>query len=269
MASESPSGLDRIAQGRQVEIFAWDEGRVLRLLRAKGCPDLVAAEVAAMAAVAATGIATPEVYEVVSVEGRPGIVMERIDGPDLFKVLEKKVWKLRAIARETARLHASLTAVEAPLTLRSLHERVRGAAARADGLIPADILERGLALLETLPGGDRLCHGDFHPGNLLLHGDSPVVIDWPNVSRGDPVADFARTSLILRMGRVPPGTPVHLRALAVVVRRVFARTYEAEYRRRAHHDLSRFDDWLILQAMQRLTEDIPGERETLLRVSRG
>lgn len=264
MATESLSRLERVAQGREAEIFAWDEGRVLRLLRGQGGPERVAAEVAAMTAVAGAGVVAPAVYEVVSVEGRPGIVMERVDGPDLFKVLERKVWTLRAIARQTARLHANLNLIEAPAMLPSTHERLRHRAVRTPGIVPADVLERGLAVLETLPEGDRLCHGDFHPGNVLLRGEEPVVIDWPNATRGDPVADFARTALLLRIGALPPGTPPHLRVLAAVVRKMFGRAYEAEYRRLARHDLSGFDDWLAVCVMDRLTNDIPGEREALL-----
>lgn len=264
MATESPAGLERVAQGREAEIFAWDEGRVLRLLRRQGGPELVEAEVAAMTAVTAAGVPAPRVYEVVSIDGRPGVVMERVDGPDLFKVIEKKVWTLRAIARETARLHANLNLVEAPAGLPSIHERLRHRAVRTPGIVPPDLLERGLAVLETLPEGDRLCHGDFHPGNVLLRGEEPVVIDWPNATRGDPVGDFARTSLLLRVGAVPPGTPPHLRLLAAIVRKMFARVYEAEYRRLSRHDLSRFDDWLAVCLIDRLANEIPGEREELL-----
>ena len=200
----------------------------------------------------------------VSLDGRPGVVMERVDGPDLFKVIEKKVWTLRAVARQTARLHAPLTAVEGPRELPSLHDLLRATAERKSNLIPPDLLARELALLETLPEGDRLCHGDFHPGNILLRGDQPVIIDWANACRADRTADFARTSLLLRVGAMPPGTPPHLRLLAAIVRKMFGRVYEAEYRRLARHDLSRFDDWLAVCAIDRLTDDIPGERGALL-----
>ncbi|TMA37195.1 MAG: aminoglycoside phosphotransferase family protein, partial [Deltaproteobacteria bacterium] len=44
-------------------------------------------------------------------------------------------------------------------------------------------------MLETLPDGDQLCHGDMHPGNIMLSRRGPMVIDWTNARRGHPAAD--------------------------------------------------------------------------------
>lgn len=48
---------------------------------------------------------------------------------------------------------------------------------------------------------------DFHPDNVLLAARGPVIIDWPDATRGQPLADVARTSLLLRLGGLPPGWP--------------------------------------------------------------
>jgi aminoglycoside phosphotransferase (APT) family kinase protein len=55
-----------------------------------------------------------------------------------------------------------------------------------------------LGILEELPGGECLCHGDFHPGNVMLDGSRELVIDWHDASCGNPAADVARTWLLLR-----------------------------------------------------------------------
>jgi len=34
--------------------------------------------------------------------------------------------------------------------------------------------------LRQMPDGDHLCHGDFHPRNVLDEAPQPIVIDWPN-----------------------------------------------------------------------------------------
>lgn len=41
--------------------------------------------------------------------------------------------------------------------------------------------------------GDSLCHGDFHPGNILLSNGHTMVIDFMNVYHGDFLYDVART----------------------------------------------------------------------------
>ena len=50
-----------------------------------------------------------------------------------------------------------------------------------------------------MPHGDRLCHGDFHPLNILGDTLDPVVIDWLDARRGDPVADVCRSYLLLKL----------------------------------------------------------------------
>lgn len=41
----------------------------------------------------------------------------------------------------------------------------------------------------TMPDGDHLCHGDFHPRNVLGEALQPILIDWPNACCGDPASD--------------------------------------------------------------------------------
>jgi aminoglycoside phosphotransferase (APT) family kinase protein len=44
--------------------------------------------------------------------------------------------------------------------------------------------------------GERLLHVDFHPDNVLLSPDGPVVIDWTNSRAGNPRFDVAMTWVI-------------------------------------------------------------------------
>jgi aminoglycoside phosphotransferase (APT) family kinase protein len=55
-----------------------------------------------------------------------------------------------------------------------------------------------LAGLTAMPEGDRLCHGDFQPYNIMGPPEREVLIDWPNASQGDPAADVCRTYVLLR-----------------------------------------------------------------------
>lgn len=44
---------------------------------------------------------------------------------------------------------------------------------------------------------------DFHPGNIMMRDQDPVIIDWMTVGLGDRCADVARTNLILNFGEMP------------------------------------------------------------------
>ena len=71
--------LERIGQGREAEIFAWPEAHVVRLMRNRDRMPQLERERAAMRA-AAGMVDIPVPTDLVTVDGRPGLVMERIDG---------------------------------------------------------------------------------------------------------------------------------------------------------------------------------------------
>jgi len=44
----------------------------------------------------------------------------------------------------------------------------------------------------------NLCHGDFHPLNIMFDGEKYWIIDWVDAVVGSPVADACRTYLIFK-----------------------------------------------------------------------
>jgi aminoglycoside phosphotransferase (APT) family kinase protein len=121
-----------------------------------------------------------------------------------------------------------------------------------------------LRVLDGLPDGDRLCHGDFHPGNVLVAADRVSVIDWANAARGVPEADHARTLLLLRWADPLPGTPLVSRGLMAAGRSVFAHGYTRTYGGALQRPLQLVDSWLTAHAAARLAEGIEVEQPTLI-----
>jgi aminoglycoside phosphotransferase (APT) family kinase protein len=141
-----------------------------------------------------------------------------------------------------------------------------------DGLRPAMAW-----LLEHRPaqiGRPVLCHGDFHPQNLLVDGKAvTAVLDWPNAVIGDPAADVAATRLILALTPIDLiGVPPPLRLAVAGARRVLVHTYLAAWRRRgapaperlAYHEAAAAMRWLVQAAAARAgaTGEPPGALET-------
>jgi aminoglycoside phosphotransferase (APT) family kinase protein len=142
-----------------------------------------------------------------------------------------------------------------------LARRIRSAKA-----LPEHHATAALRRLRALPTGDRLCHGDYHPQNVLGTLKDPVIIDWGDASRGAPAADVARTLLLLRMGELPPDTPAPMRALTAVGRGLLARRYLAVYRHHAVEKPSQLDDWLLVRAAARFNEELEVEYPRLLKL---
>ena len=62
-----------------------------------------------------------------------------------------------------------------------------------------------LKVLERLPDDKFLCHGDFHPDQIIMSPKGPIVIDWITAIKGSPASDVAQSSLVLRLGAPPAG----------------------------------------------------------------
>jgi Ser/Thr protein kinase RdoA (MazF antagonist) len=209
------------------------------------------------------------VYERVELAGRPGLVIERLEGEDLLTLLGRRPWRVASVARTLGGVHASLHATTAPDSLPELRAELRERL-RSD-LVPQDVREAVLPLLDGMPDGDRLCHGDLHPGNLLPRGDgSHVAIDWSMAARGDPAADVARTRLLILGAALPAETPAPVARLMELGRRLLWRGYLREYERRrgAPLDEAAVATWERIWAAARLAENIAEERKALLGLAR-
>ena len=249
------------AEGREAEVFLQPDGRVLKLWRLTEDGPKAEREHAVCQLL---GPLAPTAYELVQVDGRPGLVMSRVEGDSLLTQLERRPYQLSQAARVLARVHVELHTRTAPRELPDLKELLASQLAQANAL-PRDHHDLALRLLALLPAGDRLCHNDFHLGNLLGSWDAPVVIDWGWAARGDPTSDLARSELLQRIGALPPGVPTVFRTLAAVGRGLLTDRYLRHYRRLSGIE-STFDQWRFVHWAARFSEDIPEEHPALLRL---
>lgn len=217
-----------IGKGLTSEVFAWGAGRVLKLFYEWAPRWRAEREFDITRAVHRAGLPAPAVFEVVEVDGRPGIVFERVDGPSLLKVFERKPWQLLRGARLLAELHARLHEHPAASELPKQAEQFeRWIAAAKD--CSEDQLRAARECVARAEDGNVTCHGDFHPENILMSARGPVIIDWGVASRGNAVADVARTASLIEWGELPEQTPWHMRVVIRFSRGVLRRVYLKEY----------------------------------------
>jgi aminoglycoside phosphotransferase (APT) family kinase protein len=188
--------LQKIAAGATAEIFAWENNCVVKLFFDKMPHGMAQTEADRTNAVRASGFPAPIAFEVLEINGREGIVYERLHGDSFLHLLQTKIWRAPLLLRTMAEIHTDMHTHEAvetiPLLRQSLEHKLTHAPLLSDA-VKAKLLEH----LASLPDGDKVCHCDFHPLNILQCGSQAVVIDWNDVKRGNPHADAARTLLIL------------------------------------------------------------------------
>jgi aminoglycoside phosphotransferase (APT) family kinase protein len=164
-AAAHPPG-EPFAAGREADVYALDDHRVLRRYRS-GADASGEAEV--MAYVGRLGYPVPEVFDVHGSD----LVMARLTGPTMSTALIGH----RLPLDEGAAMLADL--------LRRLHE---------------------LPPWADAPAGASVVHLDLHPENVILTGDGPVVIDWRNARAAPADLDTALTALIMAqivVGSIP------------------------------------------------------------------
>ena len=124
--------------------------------------------------------------------------------------------------------------------------------------------EKIIEYLDSLSSGDNICHGDFHPNNIMISDQNAVAIDWTHAYSGNPISDLARTCIIFSSPSIPPGiSPMN--ALLSNLRKWLAyRLYTKEYLKLAGKSYRDIDRWILPMAAAKLIEKIPGEEKWLL-----
>lgn len=242
-----------IARGRTAEVFAWQEGWIVKLFYPWVDAETIEYEDRIAALVQSSGLPVPASGELVRVNGRMGLLYQRIEGLPMWPDgLTAAPWRIFRYARRTAELHAQIHQRSSVSSFPLQRQRLMNKIDQAGGL-PEALRAKVLAVLQSLPDGDWLCHGDFHPANILVSGQGEIIIDWVDAALGNPLADVARTS-ILALGAVACQIQgAFHKALVRLFHSIYLRHYfslrpggEVEYTR-----------WLPVVAAARLSENIP------------
>ncbi len=195
--------------GRTAEVFEYGAGNVVKVLR-PGIPAHWAEREATLtAAVHERGLPTPAVRGLVDIGGRAGVVFERIDGISMWTEMLQSPSAADRLARSLGGLYSELRAETAPAALPSLIQRVGSKSDDAEALTASERAELRQCA-SALGEGPNLCHGDLHPGNVLMSNRGPIIIDWYDAAAGPPLADLVRTSLLVRPPSNPRRLPPHL-----------------------------------------------------------
>ncbi len=117
-------------------------------------------------------------------------------------------------------------------------------------------------LVEHLPTDQErevICHGDFHPLNVLWDGSAPSLIDWADTTIAPPEYDLAIAHLIMTVCPVEQFGPVRL--LLNAIWGLAARRLIAVYGARRPLDAALVDYYRVQRAFQALARIAIGAPE--------
>lgn len=251
---------EKLGEGREAEIFAWTGGRALKLYRSPDSAPRARGEADVVEALNALGAPVPRCFGIVELEGRHGVILERLDGPPMGDVIHGP--DCESVVRELAALQARIHEIDGT-QFTSLKRHMLG---RIEHGAPPDLAVPIMARLSALPDGTRLVHSDLHPYNVVRRGDGDwVAIDWHRLYRAAPAVDVARTWFLLVQWTAPDGSaPEELAPLKARLGRIYLDHYAAL----TGLDRSEVDRWRVPVLAARLDEGIREEHAdnvTLLR----
>lgn len=188
----------KINQGGTADIHAWAPGKVVKLFKEGFPPGLVQQEARMTEAVFAAGVPAPQVFGEVKLDGRYGIVLGRLDGPTLLEATRDGAVTFAHAGAILASLGISVHKMTPPPEAFHLRGWMERAFRRAGDIAPKHIASGALSLIDRLHRpDDGLCHGDIHPGNVIMTADGPHLIDWTFSIRAPVALDHALTHISL------------------------------------------------------------------------
>ncbi|PEW76817.1 aminoglycoside phosphotransferase [Bacillus cereus] len=190
-----------IAKGNTAEIYLYDS-KVVKLFK-EYLPDTESINEAKKQKYAySCGLPVPNVFEVTKIQNRQAIIMEYIKGNSigdlLLNNLNEAEHYINICVNEQKKIHSIRMNTDEIESMRERLERQIKSVFKLDEKQKGNILNK-LHLIKFEP---RLCHGDFHPFNLILSNKSVNIIDWVDASSGDIRADVFRTYLLYAQSSV-------------------------------------------------------------------
>ncbi|WP_394679599.1 phosphotransferase family protein [uncultured Exiguobacterium sp.] len=236
--------MNKEKTGATATVMTMSDERVRKYFQASIEKQRITQEFRMLEELERTAIPTPNVYAV-ELEDSPFIEMQRIDGSEMLELFEPE--RITDFLNNFATLHQRIHQQQS----RAAPEWYDVTQQKVHHLQPALRL-KAERLLETLhiPQQQGLLHGDFHFQNILVTADETfVVIDWHDATTGPPIADVARTLLLLRIaGEI---------TVPDEVRRYVCREYLDRYQAVSSIQLSNLADWIRLMAILRTLEQVP------------
>jgi len=181
----------KIGEGVFADVHAWAPGQVVKLFKAGAAQRSGRWEARMTRAIFAAGGPAPEVLGEVTIEGRFGIVLPRLDGPTLVQITRSGALSPQAAGAILAGLAIAVHATPPPAEVPSLYDYMYGSLRGSGEAVPERLHAGVLALIARLPPGEGLCHLDLHSGNVIVTDARPQLIDWLGAVRGPAALDLA------------------------------------------------------------------------------
>lgn len=198
-----------IGIGNTAKVYEMEDNKVLKLFHSWNTKEAIEYEQHCSKVIQAFDFLKPKVYELVKVDGQLGLIYDKIEGTSLLDwVLHNGDTEKCASYMANLHNHILKNQVQDIPDYKDVLRRYLLIATAEDLVLQENLLYK----LAKLEDGDNLCHGDFHPGNIMLTQEGCYVIDFVNICRGPRIYDISRTAFLMEQTPIP-GNPIEIESI--------------------------------------------------------
>lgn len=269
----------KISEGACAEVFEWGNNKkVIKLAKTKTDRHAMQTEYYNSQVAWNNGLSVPQPFKLVDIDGRQGIIFERIYGETLMERFVKQF--LSPSSTEDNVIGFNYEDNDTQITARILYEihsksiqnmpsqreTIIYSINRVDYLTPSE-KELVIAILNNIPIKQQLCHGDPNPNNIFIRDDKAVLIDWMNASIGNPEADLAEYIIMIRFAILPTYIPDEIVDYFNSIREEIIKVFINEYTKLSDITAEEIDAWITPISARKLSADGITEDEKKLLVN--
>ncbi|MBQ9384714.1 MAG: anti-sigma factor antagonist [Ruminiclostridium sp.] len=197
----SLEGCEVIGRGGHGKVYRLDEETIIKVYHDNSPLSLIEKEREYAKNAFVHGVPSAIAYDIAETEEGCGLVFEMAGATTLGNYIMANPDKLYEYAVKFSKLLKTLNTTEAdPALYGDIKDIYRGRLNKAAGYFTDEenaLLER---ILDSVPDGSGMIHGDYHTNNVMVQSDGELVlIDMADISRGNAIFDFAGSYLVMNM----------------------------------------------------------------------
>ena len=257
------NNLKLLAQGGEADIYDIDEDTILRVMR-KSDSTSVDNDKRLIPIMVANNVSVPKVFEYIEVDGRPAELMQKIIGGTMLEHMTRHPLRIVKENKKFARLHVQLLSIDSDSDIYTRENNFDYLMSQPL-LVAKELADFAMKLFSELPKGHNICHGDFHPGNILIQEGREYIIDWSGACLSRDISDIAHTYLLMTHVPEIPGQSNMKHKILSITGSFVARGYLKEVMKLKQIDMAEFSKWTVVMSLFRVYFGLPSEKAERIR----
>ena len=187
----SVEGCEVIGKGGQGTTYRLDEETIVKLYKPGYSLEKIEKERNASRSALKLGIPTAFSFGVVKCGDSYGVIFEMMNAGTLSAAIRKEPEKLPQYVKM---YYDALKQIQSIHDTEGIYPKLKdvlhGNADRMTEWLNADEISLLHELIDSVRDEDTIIHGDFHPGNLMLHNGELLLVDVPDIMNGSHLYDL-------------------------------------------------------------------------------